>query len=760
MRQIFSNPVTRKASLLSAIPAMMLFPVSALSQQAPAENDETERSERLSDIVVTAARSLSGPDFDALPVQILSGDALAHRRQGGLGETLAGLPGVHLDNFGGGASRPVIRGQTVPRIEILSDGANLFDVSSVSPDHAITTDPLLLDGIEVLRGPAAARYGGNAMNGAINLIDSKVPKALPEGGLTGATEVRYGTGDEEKTIVGRVTAGLGPFAIHAEGSRRRSDNYDVPNAFGSDKLRDSFAGSSSYSFGASWITSKGYLGAAYTRQDSEYGLPGHSHINGVCHTHGIDLHCEAHDGFDDPFGSSDHHTAYIKLRSERVDIRGDYDDLLPGLSHARLRLSYTDYHHDEIDGPALFSQYSNKVYDARVELTHAPFLGFTGTLGGQYTHGTFNGINKNDVHQGLPVSTAGFLQIPPDYVTENIGVFLSERRSFGKVDVEIAARKDWRDTDIPFTPWVVSSALLQRSIDSYDARNGAGAFRRRAEQNYRTANPLSKHDPFSASLAMTWRIAEGYSAALSLARTQRAPSVRELYAYGNNLATNSYEVGLSQTRRASSQFPLSTTDVMETAKAVNLTIRKTGGPLEFEVGLFYQDIENYIFARHIETETATGVPHHYLVYTAADAKFTGIDGQASYRFTPETRVTIFGDYVRAGRIRSLDDNVPRMSPARLGARYEGTWGPLFADMEYYRTFGQDRIASYEDKTDGYNMVNATVSYRFDVGLGRSVEFYARGTNLTNELAFSHTSFVKDQSPLRGRSIAFGMRHQF
>ncbi|MFC6623862.1 TonB-dependent receptor domain-containing protein [Novosphingobium panipatense] len=552
---------------------------------APGESEETERNRR-GEIVVTA-RSLSSPDMPtATPVQVLSGDELAHRRQGGLGETLAGLPGVHLDNFGGGASRPVIRGQTVPRIEILSDGANLFDVSSVSPDHAITTDPLLLDGIEVLRGPAAARYGGNAMNGAINLIDSKVPKTLPEGGFSGATEVRFGTGDEEKTLVGRVTAGVGPFAVHAEGSRRRSENYNVSKAFGSGELRDSFADSSSYSFGASWITSKGYIGAAYTRQDSEYGLPGHSHINGVCHTHGTDLHCAAHDEFDDPFGSSDNHTAYIKLRSERVDVRGDYDDLLPGLAHARVRLSYTDYKHDEIDGPALFSQYSNKVYDARVELTHAPLLGFTGTLGAQYTHGTFNGINKNDVHKGLPTSTAGFLQIPPDYVTESIGVFLSERRSFGAIDVEIAARKDWRDTDIPFTPWVISSPLLQSVIDAFEARNGAGSFRRRAEEGYRTVNPLSKHNPFSASLAMTWRIGDGYSAALSLARTQRAPNVRELYAYGNNLATNSYEVGLSQTRRASSQFPLSTTDVMETAKAVNLTLRKTVGHSNSRLGCF------------------------------------------------------------------------------------------------------------------------------------------------------------------------------
>src|SRR3546814_12904614 len=120
-----------------------------------------------------------------LPVQVLSGGDLAHRRQGGLGETLAGWPGVHLDNFGGGASRPVIRGQTVPRIEILSDGANLFDVSSVSPDHAITTDPLLLDEIEIMRGPVATRFGGSAGNGAINLINSKVPKAMQMGRETG-----------------------------------------------------------------------------------------------------------------------------------------------------------------------------------------------------------------------------------------------------------------------------------------------------------------------------------------------------------------------------------------------------------------------------------------------------------------------------------------------------------------------------------------------------------------------------------------------
>src|SRR5690606_21463688 len=226
------HQVKRNAGLLSALSAIIMSPASALAQQAPTEGDEIGRAAKTEEIIVTGRSLATAEATPPRPVEVLSGDELAHRRQGGLGETLAGLPGVHLDNFGGGASRPVIRGQTVPRIEILSDGANLFDVSSVSPDHAITTDPILLDEIEILRGPAATRYGGNAVNGAINLIDGKVPKTVPEGALSGATEVRFGTGDDEKTVVGRVTAGIGRFAIHAEGSRRRSSDYNVPDAFG------------------------------------------------------------------------------------------------------------------------------------------------------------------------------------------------------------------------------------------------------------------------------------------------------------------------------------------------------------------------------------------------------------------------------------------------------------------------------------------------------------------------------------------------
>lgn len=743
--------LTDAAAILAVMPTVLW--AQAMESDPPVASSEIDNT-----VTITANRGIEVRPA-ITPSQTLSGAELVHRRQGGLGETLAGLPGVHLDSFGGGASRPVIRGQTLPRVEILSDGAALFDVSSVSPDHAVTTDPLLLDAIEIIRGRAAIRHGGNAVNGAINLIDSKVPTKLPTTGLTGATELRYGTGDDEKTAVGRVTASMGHFAIHAEGVRRHADNYRVPSAYGANELPDSFAENTSFSFGTSWITSKGYIGAAFTRMKSNYGLPGHSHLNGVCHTHDLDLHCAAHGGFDDPFGSPDSHTAQIQLRSDRVDIRADYDDMLPGLSHARLRLSHTDYAHDEIDGDKLFTRYTNKVWDGRVELTHQPVLGFTGMLGAQYTDGTFSGINVEDLHVPFPENAYGL--VPPYYhLTRNVGLFLSERRSFGSVDLEFAVRKDWRKMRVPAPKFL---ATLTPEYESMFAEWYGNEWRQTIESeavdSFFAKNPTTKHNPFSASLGGIWNLGQGYSVGLSLGHTERAPNVRELYARGNNLATNSYELGLAVDNPIFKEGKRPVGDVLESTDSVDLTFRKTGGPLDAEIGVFYQDVSDYIFARLIETENATGVAHNFLAYTAANVRFAGIDGQASCQVTPAARITVFGDYVHA-RMKSSDDHLPRIPRGRLGARYERNWGPLSADLEVSRTFGQRRIASYETETAGYNIVNATLAYRLAMGTRNSVELYARGTNLTNELAFAHTSFVKNQSPLRGRSIAFGVRHAF
>ena len=73
---------------------------------------------------------------------------------------------ISSSSFTGGASRPIIRGHGGNRVRILSNGLGTQDLSNTSPDHAITIDPLMVEQVEILRGPATLLYGGAANGGA------------------------------------------------------------------------------------------------------------------------------------------------------------------------------------------------------------------------------------------------------------------------------------------------------------------------------------------------------------------------------------------------------------------------------------------------------------------------------------------------------------------------------------------------------------------------------------------------------------------
>lgn len=670
--------------------------VPTLSASQPSAGFMQAGSTANSDIVVTATVLGLKADETATPVITLSGDELVRRRQATLGDTLAGQPGIHFDNFGGGASRPVIRGQTSPRVQALSDGANIQDASAISPDHAITTEPLLLRGIEVLRGPAALLYGGSAIGGAINLLDEKVPTSIPEGGITGSAEGRLGTADDERSLVGGITIGGQGLALRVEGVHRSSNDYRVPKGFGERQVDGSYNDTSTFSVGGSWVGSGGYLGVAYTRQRSEYGLPGHAHEYEDCHPHGSSLHCGGHGHEDEDHDHVHEHgeheeAPFVKLRSERFDIRSEYEDPLPGFEKVRFRLSFTDYEHDEIEEDEVATTFKNKAHDLRFELAHKPIGGLRGAFGVQHSESQFSALGEE-----------AFL---PESETRSTALFLMETLDAGPVRFELAARQEWQRVDT-------------------------------------TLDRRASHNPFSVSGAAVWDIGGDYSLALSLARSQRAPNVQELYARGVHLATNTFELGTATLGK-------------ETGKSVDLTFRKTSGATTFTVGAYHQDFDDYIFA-----DTLDQFEDFRLIrYSAADATFTGIDGEVRHQFAAGIGASLFGDYVRA-KLKDRLGNLPRIPAGRLGARADGQWGSLSADVEYYHLFEQDKIADFETRTRGYDMLNATLAYKLELGPKADAELFVRATNLTNELAYNHASFIKNASPLRGRHFVFGLRTSF
>lgn len=678
----------------------------ALSAGSAAAQAQEPATAELEEVVVTALPLGRSADDVVSSVAVLTGDELVHRRQSTLGETLNGIPGVNSDTFGGGASRPVIRGQTSPRVRVLSNGAALLDASEISPDHAISVEPLLVDGIEILRGPSALLYGGGAIGGAVNVVDRRIP-TRPVDGVSGAMEVRAGTADNERAAVLGLTAGAGPLAFRLEAVDRSTADYEIPSWHPPhdeheedeehedegpiDRVEGTFNDTQTLGLGASWVGSRGYLGVAWTEQRSDYGLPGHSHEYEDCHPHGSSLHCGGHDhDHDHDHEHEDEEPPVVDLRSRRIDVRGELRQPFAGVERLSFRGGFTDYAHDEKEGDEVATTFTNEGYDARAELEHAPIGGWRGIVGVQASRSDFAAIGDE-----------AFL---PESRTTSTALFALEEFQAGPVRFEIAARQEWQDAEA-------------------------------------VGRPDTSHDPFSISGGAVWEFAPDWSAAVSLSRSQRAPSAQELYARGVHLATNTYELGTP------------TLDV-ETVNAVEFGLRKTRGDTTFSASAYRYAYDGYIYA-----DTLDQFEDFRLIrYTQGDATFTGLEGEIKHRFAPWLTGELFGDYVR-GELEDGEGNVPRIPAARLGARGEFLWNAWSGDVEYYHVFEQDDVAAFETVTPGYEMVNATLAYDFTVGRF-GAQAYVRGNNLFDELALNHASFLTNAAPLRGRNFVFGIRTVF
>src|SRR3546814_15177923 len=139
------------------------------------------------------------------------------------------MPGYGCVTLRGGLGHPLRGGRAQAGVKGRCDGSVLIVTWNRSPDNSFTAEALLAVRIEVLRGPATRLYGGGAIGGVVNVLDRKIPTAVPENGVEAEAEVRGATGTGERAGTVGITAGTGEFAVRVEGLKRRSDDYDVPD---------------------------------------------------------------------------------------------------------------------------------------------------------------------------------------------------------------------------------------------------------------------------------------------------------------------------------------------------------------------------------------------------------------------------------------------------------------------------------------------------------------------------------------------------
>ncbi|SIO11473.1 iron complex outermembrane recepter protein [Parasphingorhabdus marina DSM 22363] len=709
-----------RVSRLLTSTALVLTPLSpALAQSAQEEAGGDDFHNREA-IVVTA------PYLDQLDIlagtSALSGEDLAEDLRGQIGDSLTKLPGVSSTSFAPGSSRPVLRGFQGPRVRVLTDGIGTLDASNTSVDHAVTIDPLTAQRVEVLRGPAVLLFGGDAIGGAVNVIDKRIPRDVPEEPVHIDALGGFGSAADDWSIAGSVDVPLtSKLVLHVDGSFRDTDDVRIPGFAVAPELRAELleeaaeeeaegeleeaeefreaanqrgrvenTATRTWTAGAglAFIDEGGNLGFSVSYYDSDYGVPGRP---GAGHHHGEE------DG-DDDGGEEEEEEGPVTIGMEqfRADLRGgvNFDGFFESLN---LRAGYSNYEHTEFEGDEIGTLFMVEGIEARAELVQRERNGWRGVIGTQFLTRDFNAI--------------GAEAFVPQNDIESWALFTVQEIDLGDYEVEGALR--FETTDI-----TANSVNFDRSFDAFSAALGFA------------------YSPGDEALRI----------GANLSRSERAPAAEELLSNGPHIATQAFEIG----------NPNFTT---EKSWGGELYARWDSDNVNLGVTLYANLFDDFIF------ETETGAEEDDLPvfqFFQQDATYYGIEASASAVVARsggfDFVVDGVADYVRA-KIDNGGGPVPRIPPLRLLGGLEAQSGNVDIRAEVEWVDDQDRVTTFETATDGFTMVNASAAWR-PFGREGGVTLLASANNIFDVNARRHASFTKDFVPLAGRDIRVSAKFSF
>ncbi|MCA1654395.1 MAG: TonB-dependent receptor [Sphingomonadales bacterium] len=674
--------------------------VSGATGDAPASDSVATPVTAPKEIIVTGTRRRSD---DVLgDVSVLGGQELTNQLRPTLGETLAHQPGVSTSGSGPNVARPVLRGLSGERLRILTDGIGSLDVSASSSDHAVAINPLTADSIEVLHGPAALLYGSSAIGGVVNVIDSRIPRRVPETPLHAQGVAGYGSAASEILANGELDVPLGEhFVVHGDANYTRNDDLRTGGYILSAPLRAEAAASADPDI-RSLATLKGRLpnsdgrgfeaagslayidgglnvGLSVTRHTANYGVPVRF---------SLDPEVEAE-------------RTHIDVHQTRYDARAEVP--LAGLfSQLKLRGGYSDYNHKEIgtDG-GIGSQVFSKGAEGRVDLVQRDRGGWGGISGVQYL----------DVRQHI----AGDEQYLPPTQQKAAGLFTVQHLDKGPLRLEAGARFERNDLTADASP-VVGNPDLER-----------------------------RYSTLSLSAGGTYAVVPGWKVGLNMARTERAPSTDEIFANGPHGGNASFERGEPDLRP-------------ERSIGFEASVKHTSAAFDLTATVYGSHFSNFIY--QVPTgEVIDNLPVYE--FREGTARYTGFEVEADVPLAAfaGTQIKLEGvaDATRV-TIRNYGP-APLIPPLRLQGALTGKHGPISGRVEVEHDFAQRRTAGLELPTSGFTLVNAGVDWhpirdRPDLTLSLAAN------NIFDVEARRSTSLLKDYAPLPGRDIRLTARFNY
>ncbi len=391
----------------------------------------------------------------------------------------------------------------------------------------------------------------------------------------------------------------------------------------------------------------------------------------------------------------------IDLDQNRLALEGALRFSSGAFRNLKGRFGFADYEHTELEGSEIGTQFFNNFFEGRLESEHSFGERSQGTMGAQFSTRDFEAVGDEAF-------------VPP-----------TETRS--------------------------AALFAYETLSATDRINIQGGLRyERQVAESRTTGTSRSDNAVSASFGVNIDAADALTLSASLSRSVKLPNAEELFSNGPHAATLAFEIGNPDL-------------VPETALGIDLTAHVHTPRLRGTASFFSTGFSDYIH------EAATGAQQDGLdefAFVQADARFIGLELEGELDIvegdpnanSPHVSLEVMGDFVRA-TLSESDEYLPRIPSLRIGGGVNVRQGPFVLRGSARRTTDQNNIGPFETATRGFTMVDASISYRiFSGSLFHDITLAA--TNLTDEEARLHTSFLKDRAPLPGREIRLVYRLNF
>lgn len=647
-----------------------------------------------------------GTTFDAFQT-IVSMDSfdLAENMSTSIGEVLERKPGVAKRSFGPGTARPIIRGFDGDRVLVLQDGIRNGSLGAQSGDHGEPIDPLNLDRLEVVKGPASLLYGSNAIGGVVNTIGRHSrAHAHPHQGLSGTISGVVGSNNAHGGGGASVEYGAGSWLFWGAGSGQRTGDYETPIG----EVENSKSRISGGTAGLGWFGQRAFFSFDYDLNDGRYGIPFAGEFEG-------------RDNDNDNDNDEDGELVDLAFRRHNVRFTGGFQNLGNFIDRFRLSLNYTDWSHRELEIEP----------DGREEV---------GTLfeNNQFVYRGVFEQRRRGIHSGSfgfwglvrDYETTGAEALAPPVDQSAIAFFGLQELAMERFKLQVGARVEHNR----YTP----TGLVERGdVDHDDEANGE-------DQNDVELVLLPKRNftTFSGAAGLHIPLGSGTAFVTNFNHASRAPALEELYNFGPHVGNLAFEIGNPDLKR-------------ETSNGVEFSLRHVGDRVRAEANFFYYRIDDFVFL------APTGDIEDGLIeaeFLQDDSRFTGTELGLDVGMAPGLWLNLGMDLVDA-ELRDSGTPLPRIPPLRgrvgIDARYHG----FSVRPQLVIARRQSSLFPSETLTPGYAVVDLAASYTHPQDHFIH-HFSVKVFNIGDRLYRNHSSLIKDLAPEIGRGVRFTYSMKF